>query len=125
MTEQLALQQFLTESAAVERHEGLSFPFTTLVDSMGKYFLSGACLSQEEYRSLRRRHFFSKGDRLPDQGGFSQDAVESITSPYLLLQLFYPFLQLPFFKGPGQQGNDLIIVIPFGDIIKSPVLHCL
>ncbi len=123
MAEQLALQQFLAEGAAIEGHKGFTFSPTGLVDGIGKDFFPRAGLSQEQYGSIGGRHFPGEGDRLCDQGRFPQDGVESIPFAHLLFQLFDPFLQLYFFKGPGQQGDDLIVVVPFGDIIKSSILH--
>src|SRR5450432_436084 len=71
MSEQFALQQFLAKSAAIKCDKGLGGPFAALVDGLGKYFLAGAGLSEEQYGSFRERHFFSQGYGVHDERGFA------------------------------------------------------
>ena len=123
MTEHLALQQVAAERRAVDSHKGFSAARTVLMDGLGEDFLSGACLACQQHGYIGLRHLAGQGDRLLYGGRFADDGVERIlpadrrNGSFLLTVGGGGFLH-----SFGDQGEDFIVVVAFGDIIESTVL---
>ena len=94
-----------------------------LVDGLGKDFLSRSGLTCQENRHIGLGNLAGEGNRFLDGWRFANDGVERV----LLAdrrggQLALLISGGGFFHRLGDQGEDFVVIIAFGDIIESAVL---
>jgi len=123
VAEELALEDLAAEGAAIEGQKSLCRSFAGLMDGLGEDFFAGAGLPEQKSVGIRGRNLTCKGDGVFYKRRITQDAFEGIAFTHLPFELYDPLLQLYFFKGPGQKGDDLIVVVTFGNVVECPVLH--
>ena len=120
--EHLALQQFLAERGTVHRNEILPCTLATVMDGLRKHLLACSRLSGQQYRYIGHRHFLRQRHSIFQRFGLSQDRIERVRLPHLLLKLFKTGIHRGLLYRTADEGNNLVIVISFGDIVESPVL---
>src|SRR5690606_22560659 len=75
VSEELALDQGLGKSRAIDRDEGSPTARAVVVDRGGDELLSGAGLALDEDRHRRRRGFLDEVEHAADRGGVADDAA--------------------------------------------------
>ena len=122
VAEQFAFEQFARESRAVDRHESPLHPAAGVVDGLREDLLAGSRLAGEQHRSV------GDGDLAGQVHGPAQDLrvtddpVEGVLFGELVLDAGQPPLHFGLFGGPAQQGQDLVVVVAFGDVVEGAVL---
>ena len=123
VTEELALDQALGNSRAVDRNEGTAAPRSVLVDGAGRQLLAGAALAADQHRGARLRH-------APDG---VEDLLHGVARPEQVsatLASLHPGAQahdLALERAPLEQLADLDAQRPdlegLGHVIRRAALH--
>ncbi len=73
IAKQLAVDQFVGEAAAVERHEGLVLPRAQLMDGPRRQRLARAAAALHQHVAVHRRHLADQGEQLLDDRAVADD----------------------------------------------------
>ena len=92
------------------------------MDSLRKHLLACSRLSGQQHRYIGHRHFLRQRHSIFQRLGLSQYGIERVRPPHLLLQLLQADIHCGLLYRTADEGNNLVIVISFGDIIESPIL---
>ncbi len=92
---------------------------------MGKDFLAGACFTGQQDGGICWSSFFGQCYGFMDGFGRSDDLIKGVFVFQLVFEPGHTFGEFSFFHRPVQQRDDLIVVIPFDDIVKGSVFYCL
>ena len=125
VTEELALQQVLRDSAAVDRDEAAPVPLAVLMDAAGDQFLPRACLAEDQDVRVRDR---DAADRVEDGGharALADDLVEGIRP--LDGELQQPVLLTQPLSAEEPSGSQQKVVGKEGldEVVGGPELHAL
>ena len=123
MPEHLALQQLLAKCRTIHRNKSLLPPHTIPMDRLGENLLPRTRLAGQQHRNFRPGHLPCQLYRLPDRPRLSQNHIERILLPHLFFQTLQTPRNLHLFHRPAQQRNNLIIIVPFRNIIERPILY--
>ena len=93
-----------------------------MVDGPGEHLLSRTRFTGQQYGGICHRHLPGELYRLPKCRRRADNPVEGVFLGKLVLETGESPLHLGLFGGTAEQRQYLVIVVTFGNVIKSSVL---
>ena len=120
VTEELGLQQFFGDCAAIDRHQHPGRPGAVVVDGPGDELLAGTTFTRDQHRAVGLGHLGDHiEDRVEGRAG-SDDVLELVAGLELTLQHPVLGLEAPDFDGLLHQAPDHVEMALVEGLLQVP-----